>query len=280
MGTDVKGAIGVIWKRIRLALAIAAVTYLGVIAAYMLFENSLVFHPASPAAWYTKPAGVLDVQFASDAGDTIHAWWFPGQPGRSAVLYSHGNAGNLSYRGVACQEWVRETGCSVLIYDYPGYGRSTGRPSEAGCYSAGRAALAWLLHEQRLSPERVILFGKSLGGGVAVELARGQPYRALVLARSFTSLPDIGAELFPWLPVRWMVRSQFDNLAKLRECRGPVFIHHGRSDTLIPPIHSERLFAAALEPKELVFDDGGHESAFTSEFWVRLRDFLSRHAPD
>jgi hypothetical protein len=266
--------------RLRVVALLAAGLYLGVVAVFMALENALIYHPAGPDDWYPPPPGVRDVEFTSAAGDRIHGWWLAGEPNGGAVLYSHGNAGNLSYRGEASREWVRQTGCSVLIYDYPGYGRSTGRPGEAGCYAAGRAALDWLVSANGVPAERVILFGKSLGGGVAVQLATERPHRALVLSRAFTSLPEVGAELFPWVPVRWVMRTRFDNVTKLRDCRRPVFLHHGRRDTLVAPAHAQRLLAAAPEPKELVLDDGDHNSPFAPEFWVRLRDFLNRHASD
>jgi len=268
------------WSRLRVTVLFAVGSYLGVVAMFMGLESALVFRPAGPADWYSPPPGVRDVAVTSAGGDRIHGWWLSGGTGRGAVLYAHGNAGNLSYRGAACQEWVQQTGCSVLIFDYPGYGRSTGRPSEAGCYAAGRAALDWLVVDQGVPPERIIFFGKSLGGAIAIQLATERPHRALILSRAFASLPDVGAELFPWLPVRWVLRTRFDNESKLRHCHRPVFIHHGRGDTLVRPSHAERLFAAAAEPKELLFDDGDHESAYTPDFWTRIRAFLDRFAPD
>src|SRR5207248_5963463 len=122
----------------------------------------------------------------------------------------------------------------VLIFDYPGYGRSEGSPSEAGCYAAAEAAYAWLVQTQQVPPGQIILYGGSLGGGVAVELARRQPHRALILVSTFTSIPDMAQQLYPWLPARWLVRNRFDSLAKIGQCTQPVFIAHGTADGLLP----------------------------------------------
>ena len=129
-----------------------------------------------------------------------------------------------------------------------------------------------------VSPERLLLFGKSLGGGVAVDLARRRPHRALVLAKTFTSAPAVGQGLYPFLPVSLLMRNRFDVLTKLRDCHGPVFIAHGTADTLIPFAHAERLFAAANEPRHFLAMPGvDHNDPFPADFWPTLREFLARN---
>ena len=123
------------------------------------------------------------------------------------------------------------------MFDYPGFGRSSGQPSEAGCYAAGDAAYDWLREVQKVPGERIILYGGSLGGGTATDLASRRPHRALVLVACFTSFPDMAQTRFPWLPGRWLVHNRFDNLGKIADCRGPVFIAHGTRDGLIPFAH-------------------------------------------
>src|SRR5207253_419686 len=130
--------------------------------------------------WVRQPdLPVRDVYLTTAAGDRIHAWWLPREGAAGATLFSHGNAGNLSHRGWLVGAWSKALNQSVLVYDYPGFGRSSGRPSEAGCYAAAEAAWDWLVNEQHIPPEKILLLGKSLGGAMAVELARDRPHRAL-----------------------------------------------------------------------------------------------------
>jgi fermentation-respiration switch protein FrsA (DUF1100 family) len=246
----------------------------------LLFENSLLYHPSRAAKeWWTQPNSVIqDIDFVDAGGTHIHAWWCPQKGADGAVLYCHGNAGNLSHRVEGIAEWKRRMKQSVLIFDYPGYGRSEGAPSEEGCYSAALAAYGWLTEQARISGDRVLIFGASLGGGVAMELASCVPHRALVLGCTFTSVPDLAQEIYPWLPARWLVRNRFDNLAKIRRHTKPVFIVHGDCDDVIPLAHGERLFAAANEPKEFFrIRGGGHFEGLGDACFAALTRFLSKN---
>jgi fermentation-respiration switch protein FrsA (DUF1100 family) len=255
--------------------------YGSIIAVLMALENSLVFQPvAAHDEWLSPPnARVCDVELPIENGCRIHAWWCPVADAKGTVLYCHGNAGNLSHRRDSIARWQELLHQQVLIFDYPGYGKSEGRPSEAGCYQAAQAAYDWLIREQCIRPDTITLYGGSLGGGVAVHLARQVPHRALVLLSAFTSLPDVAQRLYPWLPARWLVRNRFDNLAKISDCEGPVFIAHGDCDSLIPFAHGQRLFAAAREPKEFFcLQHSDHNDPATPEFYERLGWFLTRVA--
>jgi fermentation-respiration switch protein FrsA (DUF1100 family) len=263
---------------------IAACSYIGVIIVLLFLETRLLFHPTrANEEWISPPnSRVEDVFPQSRDGIRIHAWWCPTadwSPDKGALLYSHGNAGNLSHRADAIASWQRYLGISVLIFDYPGYGRSEGKPSEAGCYSAGEAAYDWLVEQKHISRERILLYGGSLGGGVAVELASRRPHRALVLVKAFTSVADAAQEVYPWLPARWLVRNRFENLAKIGRCTQPIFIAHGTSDRVIRFSHSERLFAAANEPKRFHAMPGAdHGDPLNKDFFVSLGTFLSENA--
>jgi fermentation-respiration switch protein FrsA (DUF1100 family) len=167
---------------------------------------------------------------------------------------------------------------AVLVFDYPGYGKSGGACSEAGCYASGEAALDWLTQAQKVSPRRIVLYGGSLGAAIATDLAARRPCRALFLVAPFTSFPDVAQERFPWLPGRWLVRNQFDNLGKIGACRAPVFIAHEADDRLIPFSQGRRLFAAAPEPKELfVLHGGWHNDQPGPAVYPALRAFLDAH---
>jgi fermentation-respiration switch protein FrsA (DUF1100 family) len=253
-----------------------ALAYLGVVIVMLALENWLLYPAAGSAQWLSKPdARIQDVTLVSADGTPLHAWWLPCDGAAGAVLYCHGNGGNLSHRGSTLLRWQQELGLNVFIFDYPGYGKSAGSPSEAGCYAAGDAAYDWLIR-QKIPPEQILLFGNSLGGGVATDLASRRPHRALVLARTFTCAPDVAQSIYPWLPARWLMRNRFDSLAKIGRCRQPVFIAHGPSDGLIPFALGERLFAAANEPRRFYRMDGvDHNTALGSAFFTELRQFLA-----
>jgi fermentation-respiration switch protein FrsA (DUF1100 family) len=255
--------------------------YLGVLVVLLFLENWFLFRPTRAAdGWFEPPAGlaVRDVELTSADGTPLHAWWVepPGwKPGQGALLYCHGNAGNLSHRGEGLRRWRDRMGLAVLIFDYPGYGRSGGKPTEAGCYAAADAAYDWLTEAQGVRGEDVVLYGGSLGGASAIDLAARRPFRALVLVSAFSSFGDMAQKTFPWLPARRLVRNQFDNLTKIATLPGRVFIAHGTADRLVPFGHGERLFAAAPGPKRFFPMQGhDHNDVPGPDFYEALRRFL------
>jgi len=241
-------------------------------------ERALLFHPTRDTEhWLPPPAGlaVEDVWLQTPQGIRIHAWWLPRPGATGAVLYCHGNAGNLSHRGPTIATMSRVLHESVLIVDYPGYGKSEGQPDEAGCYAAALAGYNWLTRNKQVPAERIILFGKSLGGGVAAELASRLPHRALVLVKTFTSIPDTARENWLTFSSSVLVRNKFDTLAKIGKCRQPLFLAHGDRDEVIPLAQAKELFTAASEPKQfLLLKGAGHNDALPAEFWTGLARFL------
>ncbi len=268
----------------RCLLWIAAcliLAYGAVVLILLRIEDRLLFHPV-PASqrWLEPPSGfvVQDVHFPTAAGTRIHARWFPCAAAQGAVLICHSRAGNLSLELKADElaAWHRQIGCSVLIFDYPGYGRSEGHPSETACYDAAKAAYAWLTQIQGIPPDQVLLYGRSLGSAVAVDLACQRVYRALILVSPFSSLPDVALSQFPFLPARQLMHNRFPSLAKIGGCTQPLFIVHGTHDHLVPVELGKRLFAAAPEPKRLLtVADAQHSDCVTSSFFDALRQFLS-----
>jgi uncharacterized protein len=254
--------------------------YLGTIVVLMLLENWLLYQPTGPDDWLSAPNGVIeDVELTSAAGDKIHGWWYPREGATGAILYFHGNAGNLSWRGTSMCLMVQELNQPVLIVDYPGYGKSSGRPTEAGCYAAADAAYDWLTNTQEIAGENILIYGASLGGGVAVDLASRRPHRALILVKTFTSAPDVGQSIYPFLPVRWVMRNQFNSLSKLNQCNQPIFIAHGDADRLIPFKQGQRLFEAASGTKQFMRLPGaGHNDPLPPEFFTVLNQFLTESA--
>jgi fermentation-respiration switch protein FrsA (DUF1100 family) len=267
-----------LWRSARILI----LAYLGVCLVLWLLENSLVYRPSSAHDWTAPPADIQadiqDVDLSSADGTQIHAWWLPCQGADEAVLYCHGNAGNLSYRGGSMAKMCDLLKVQVLIFDYPGYGKSGGRPTEQGCYHAADAAYAYLTDQKKIAPDKILLYGGSLGGGVAVDLASRKPHRGLILVKTFTSAPEAGASMLPWLPVRWLMRNRFDNLSKIKTCTRPVFIAHGTADTLIPFAQGKRLYEAANEPKQFFTLEGAdHNDSLPAEFFTKLRGFLDKN---
>ncbi|HTU93504.1 MAG TPA: alpha/beta hydrolase [Gemmataceae bacterium] len=274
------------WKhRLGRILIYFAIAYLAVLIAVLMMEDLFLYGPREVELG-NPPTGVEieNVEMTSRRGDRIHAWWSKAKdwrPEQGAVLFCHGNGGNLSYRGRVLTHWIKEMGVAVLIFDYPGYGRSSGEPSEDGCYAAGDATYDWLRQVAKVPAERILLYGGSLGGGIATDLAMRRPHRALILVATFTSIPDMAQSRFPWLPGRWLVRHQFNNIEKLAHCRGPVFIAHCPEDDLIPFVQGEHLFAAAPEPKCFFpMPNYHHNDLPTAEFYPALRRFLADCFPN
>ena len=163
---------------------------------------------------------------------------------------------------------------SILLFDYRGYGRSEGACNEAGLRQDGRAARAWLARRARVNERDVVLFGRSIGGGVVVDLATDGA-RGLVLESTFTSLPDVAAYHYPWLPVRLLMRNRFDSLGKIARYHGPLLASHGDADTTIPFALGRRLFDAANPPKQFYTIVGGdHNDMPPPEYYNLLDRFI------
>ena len=213
-----------VWRHVSGAALLAGLLWL----MLRWFEHANVYQPTRTLAARAEALGrpFEEARFAARDGTWLHGWFFPAaadSPRRHlAVLHCHGNGGNLSHR-LDVAEALLETGVNVLLFDYRGYGLSAGRPSEEGTYLDAEAAHAWLV-ARGFAASNIIAFGESLGGGVAAELARRVPLAGLVLQSTFTSIPDLGAELFPFLPVRWLARIRYDTLAKLPHLRVPVLV--------------------------------------------------------
>jgi fermentation-respiration switch protein FrsA (DUF1100 family) len=192
------------------------------------------------------------------------------------VLISHGNGGNISHR-LSLYRVLLDVGVNVFAYDYRGFGRSTGRSTEAGTYRDLEAAELWL-ETRGFSEARIVLHGESLGGAVAAHRAQQKPgLRGLIIRSTFTSVPDLGVELFPWLPVRLLSTIEYDTRKRLGDIRIPVLILHSRADTLVRFHHAEANFAAAHEPKWLREIGGDHNDqpdASLEVYAAAIREFL------
>ena len=272
-------------RRVTRLTVLAGYFYVATLLVLLALEDCFLFPGATVARPWREPPAYLRVRettFASAAGDRIHAWFSVPEgwtPRRGAVLMSHGNGSNLSRLNGRVYRWRELLGRAVLLYDYPGYGKSSGRPSEDGCYAAGEAALSWLCEGQCVPLADVILVGESMGGAVAVELATQHRVRLLVLHGAFTSFPDMAQVRFPCFPSRYLVHNRMDNEAKIPFVQCPVLITHGTADNVVPFDQGERLFAAAHEPKQFIRLDGhGHGPPTKEDFFDAVRTFLSKTA--
>lgn len=219
-----------------------------------------------------------DVHLTTEDKVRLHAWWLPAPRATTTVLFLHGNAGNVSYWGGAALAWHR-LGWNTLLLDYRGYGRSHGEPTEEGTYLDARAAWLHLTAERGIDPSRLIVIGRSLGGGVATWLAERHRLAALVLEAAFTSIADLVAKAVPLPGIRGFVRLGYPSLARIGSLAVPLLAVHGRDDELVPFEHGRALYQAARDPKRFVELRGGHNDAFTID-GVRYADALRSFADD
>lgn len=234
-------------------------------------RSNMVATPADAALGYEE------VWLETEDGETLHSWFLPSPEERAVLLFFHGNAGNISYR-LDSLEIFHELGLSVLIVSYRGYGESSGRPSESGLYKDGRAAYRHLVEERGVAPERLISFGRSLGAAVAANVAAEQEVGALWLESAFTSVPDIGSDLYPFLPVRLLTRYRYDSREALDSVTAPVLVIHSPDDEIIPYEHGRALYEAASEPKQFLEIQGSHNAGFMrsrEHYKAGLDEFLT-----
>jgi fermentation-respiration switch protein FrsA (DUF1100 family) len=234
--------------------------------------DGLIFFPdlAVPA----PPAGVVEREFTTTDGVRIHAWWAEARDARATLVWSHGNGGNIAGRSPVIQG-LAARGVSVLAYDYRGYGRSTGRPSEEGVYLDALAAYDHL-RARGVPASRLVAFGESLGGAVSVHLASQRPCAGLVLVSPFTSLRDVGR--IHYGPLAVLAGNRFDALALIPTIRRPLLVAHGDQDEIVPFELGVKLFKAAAEPKRFLRVEGAHHNdVFTSH---ELLDAIGRFATE
>ncbi len=264
---------------LKLSLVLVA-GYAVVCLALFLLQRRLLYFPGPAPGGSPASNGLVGeaLTLETEDGESLGAWWIEpqGAAPRGALLVSHGNAGNLEQRASLARTFC-EMNFAVLLYDYRGYGASSGRPHEPGLRLDARAAYRWL-RERGFEPERIVLYGESLGGGVATQLASEVPAAALILESSFTSVADVASALYPWLPTRLLLRDRYENLRKIETLELPLLVVHSPDDELIPCAHARRLAAAAAH-SELLETRGGHnDGGFRTlpEACAGVRAFLER----
>ncbi|HPC17153.1 MAG TPA: alpha/beta hydrolase [Candidatus Hydrogenedentes bacterium] len=260
-------------------ITIAVLSLAGFMALLFFAQRRLVF-PVSREIYRTPdqaPYRLIheDLYLPVSGGKITNAWFFPCDNAQYTVLFCRGNGGTLS-------DWLdagvmfHNAGFAILLFDYGGYGRSTGRPSESRLYEDGRAAWRWLTEARKIPPRNIVLIGHSIGGGVAAQLATEITPAALILQSTFTSLPDVAQEMLPFLYVKPFIRDRFNTIAKLARISCPLLVVHSPNDSLIPFAHGRALFDRAREPKRFLEIRGDHnDGMFSANYLSGIASFIA-----
>jgi fermentation-respiration switch protein FrsA (DUF1100 family) len=246
------------------------------------FERSNIFFPIRhiEATPDSIALAYEDVTFKTSDGVDLNGWFIPSSgEARGTILICHGNAGNISHR-LHIIRLFHDMDLNVFIFDYRGYGKSQGWPSEKGMYLDAKGSYEYLVNRDDVNAERVIIYGKSIGGVVAVDLAAGTNPKLLISNSAFTSTRDMAKEIYPFLPAKLFITQEFDAYSKIGGINAPKLIIHSTEDEIVPFSHGERLFEQAGQPKEFYVMYGGHNDAifeYESEFVKGIDDFLRKY---
>ena len=266
-------------------LTVAAVAYSLVVALAYFFQRNLLYFPdktAIPPALTAAP-DMQVVELRAADGVALKAWYKAAATGgsrlRPTILLFHGNAGNLAHRADKARVFL-DRGYGVLLAAYRGYGGSSGDPSEAGLLADGRAAMDFL-RQAGVAAESIVLYGESLGSGVAVAMAGEHEVAALLLEAPYSSIADVAASYYGYLPVRWLIKDKFDSMARIGAVSAPFLVVHGERDEVIPNVFGQRLFEAANEPKTLRIIPGAqHNNLFAAGGRDAALEFLEGLFPE
>lgn len=259
-----------------LGVALGAVAVLA-----RVFENRFIyFPPRYPEGWVSPTVYALpveDVWLTADDGVRINAWFLPNPASTKVLLWFHGNAENIGM-GLEQMKALSRLGTNIFEIDYRGYGKSEGSPNEAGLYRDGEAAYRYLVETRHFEPHNILIYGHSLGGGVATEIAFRHQCGGLIVESSFTSIRDMARHVMKIPFIEYVTKSRFDSIGKIAQVHAPVMIIHGREDKLIPFSMGERLYAAARQPKTFLATQSGHDDPYIlggKEYWDHWKTFIS-----
>lgn len=268
-------------KLFSLGLLILLVGY-GLFTAMVYFrQDKLIFYPDIPDRTLKETPGRIGLNYQNVSMTTadnvaLHGWFIPHPHEQAVVLFCHGNAGNISHR-LSTIQTLHDLNLSVFIFDYRGYGKSEGKITETGSYRDAQAAWQYLTKARHYRPNQIIIWGRSLGAAIAVNLAARYKTKGIILESTFTSIPNLAADLYPLLPVRWMSRYQYNSLKSVKKINSPLLIVHSRDDEIIPYKHGKRLFEAANAPKDFLQIHGSHDAGVYDSYDLyktKLSQFL------
>jgi len=269
---------GLILLYIAGALIIA---YCGWALVLYLLQATFLYQPVRDVLDTPSKLG-LDFQsvlFKTSDGLLLTGWYIPAEKSELTILFCQGNGGNVMHR-LDSINIFHNLGLNCFIFDYRGYGSSQGKPSEEGTYLDAVAAYKWLTGRKKVSPDNIVIFGRSLGGSIATQLAANVRPRALVIESAFTSYVDMGKRFFPYMPVRWFARFSYTTIHYVKYVRCPIMVIHSRDDKVVPFEFGLKLYEAANEPKEFVQIVGSHNDGFLlskaiyTKAWLNWLRFL------
>lgn len=252
--------------------------WIGIAVFVYFYQSRLIFLPNKELTTTPTDQGLayVDVAIPTTDGEVLHAWFVPYPTASASVLFLHGNGGNISDRLLTLAR-LHEMQLNVLMLDYRGYGRSTGKPSAQGTFLDAQAGWNYLINEQDEQRDNIVVYGRSLGGAVAVELASRMRPRALIIESTFTSIADMASDIYPYLPTRMLLRHKYPSIKTIVRISVPLLVAHSTDDELIPLRHGQRLFEVAPEPKQFYRLVGSHNQAFTASgqtYYDTLSQFI------
>jgi len=259
--------------------------YAAIVGGMYVFQRNLLYFPSTEIPDRAQ-AGVPDMRVVSlktEDGLSLQSWYKRAQPGRPTIVLFHGNGGHIGHRGYKARLFI-DAGIGVLLVEYRGYGGNPGKPSEQGFHVDARSALSFLIKE-KIDLDRIVLYGESLGTGVAVQLATEKntknSIKAIVLEAPYTSIPDVAAHHYPFLMARMIVKDSFDSHSRIGRYLGDLLVIHGERDRTVPIFFGRKLFSAAREPKKAYWlPELGHNDVFQQETARLVIDHLRRLNPD
>jgi fermentation-respiration switch protein FrsA (DUF1100 family) len=264
-----------VWWLLGVVLAAIAAPLAGVYA----LQRHLLYFPDTdrPDPTRLNLSSMREIEIVTADGLRLLAWYVPAEAGGWVIAYFHGNGGNIAYRGDRLRHFVDER-FGVLLLEYRGYGGNLGSPTEDGLFADARAGLDFL-NSQGVGADRIVLYGESLGTGVAVRMASERPVALLLLESPYTSIAAVARWHYPFLPVDLILKDRFDSLSRIGAVKAPILVLLGGRDTVIPTASGRELFAAAPEPKEIwVAPNGGHDDLASFGATAVADDFIRRHS--
>jgi len=249
---------------------------------FIFLEQKSLYHPYKEIPQTPANLGIAyeEINFKTADGKLLNGWFVPAKDAKATVLYCHGNAGNIYHR-LHKVKFFHEMGVNFFIFDYRGYGKSTGKPSEKGLYKDAQAAYDYIISRSDVDRNKIVVYGKSLGGPVAADLCLHRKASALILEGSFASVALRAQQLYPFLPMKLLITQKYDAMAKVKDMHIPKLIAHARQDEVISFRHGEILFKSVAEPKQFLPFDGGHNDdvyVTSSAYREELLKFLMRNA--